>query len=110
MDNVEEFLEELAKDASKIDRGGIVRCTKLYQADRKLSGVRGVSVFATYTVEGQIVLLSHYCGETGGLNKEHDAAVIERANLGIAKVGAACGELGLDLRAGYLKGVGNHEP
>ena len=99
---VEEFIAELGKDAGKVSRG-IVRCTKLFEAFRLSPSIRLVSIFSTYSVDGQVITLTCYCGDTSGINREKDREVIAKADGYLKSIEEACKRLGLEARAGVLK-------
>jgi hypothetical protein len=100
---VEEFLAELEKDATRVDRR-IVRITKLSEEAKISTGINHVSVFATYTVEDQLITLKCYCGDTSGLSKERDGETIGKANKYIKTIEEACKHLKLEARAGAILG------
>jgi hypothetical protein len=97
-----EFCAELEKDAPSVDRQ-IVRCTNLYEASRLSPNIRHVSFFATYSVGGERVELSRYCGDTWGINEEMDRKVHDSAANHLRTVKEICKRLGLEVRAGLLE-------
>jgi len=99
---VEEFIDELERDAGKVDRG-IVRCTKLFEASRLSPNIRLVSIFSTYSVDGQVITLTRFCGDIWGINKEKDGEVIAKADEYLKSIEEACKRLELEVRAGALK-------
>lgn len=99
---VEEFIDELEKDAGKVERG-IVRCTKLFEASRLSPSIRLVSIFSTYSVDGQVITLTRYCGDIWGVNNGKDEEVIAKADQYLKTIEDACKRLGLEDRAGALK-------
>lgn len=100
--SVDEFCDELQKDAAKVDRN-IVRSTNLFTIHSALPNVRHVKVLAHYSVQGQIVRLEHYCGDVWGMREDQDNEVLGRAGKAQMAVKAACELLGLELRAGSLE-------
>ena len=99
---VKEFIAELYKDEGKVERN-LVRCTKLFEASRLSPNIRHVSVFSTYSVDGQVITLTRYCGDIWGINEERDAEVIAKADQLLMTIEASCKRLGLETRAGMLE-------
>jgi hypothetical protein len=106
---VEEFIAELEKDAKKIERG-IVRRTQLFESAKISPILQHVSVFASYTVEGQLITLKRYCGDIwgqvgdNGPEQERNDRVIVKAEGYLKTIEEACKRLNLEVRAGAIQG------
>jgi hypothetical protein len=97
---VDEFLDELERDAAEAERG-IVRLTNIYASSATLP-FRHLSVVATYAVRGVVVRLERYVGDLVG-TRTHDDPVVDRAT-GIQRtIEAKVRDLGLEIRAGTLE-------
>lgn len=95
-----EFIEEMHRDRGKIDRN-LIRVT-IQRKSHLTPNIHQVIVLATYSVEGQVVELKHYCGDNWGLNSENDIQTNSRAE-GICKTITKEGEgLKMEIRPGYL--------
>jgi hypothetical protein len=101
--SVEEFIAELEKDAAKVDRQ-IVRITNLSEGTNISPNIQHVSVFATYTVEGQIIILKRYCGDIWRLGQQRDKEVLAKAKEHLKTIEEACRRLKLEARAGAIQG------
>lgn len=99
---VEEFCEELEKDAPLIDRQ-IVRCSKLWETSKLSPNIRHLSFLATCTVKGQLVELRRYCGDIWGINLEADERVEDKAKETNKTIDKVCGLLKLEVRAGHIE-------
>lgn len=99
---VEEFMEELDKDKTKIDRG-IIRTTIRYVNTTGSPNIKSVIACSTYSVEGQVIELNEYCGDVWGLNNELDKAVVNIAEKFMTLIEETATEYGLDLRHGILE-------
>jgi hypothetical protein len=99
---VEEFIAELEKDAEKVERG-IVRLTKIFEGTKISPNIHHVSVFATYTVEGQLITLKRYCGDIWELGQGRDTEVIAKADGYLTTIEEACKRLNLEVRAGAIQ-------
>ena len=99
---VEEFIAELEKDAGQVERN-LIRCTKLFEPSYLSPTIRLVSIFSTYSVDGQVITLTCYWGDTSGINREKDGEVIAKADGYLKTIEEACKRLGLEARAGVLK-------
>jgi len=99
---VGEFIDELEKDAGKVERN-LVRCTKLFEPSRLSPTIRLVSIFSTYSVAGQVITLTRYCGDIWGINREKDNEVIAKADAYLKSIEKACKHLKLEVRAGMLE-------
>ena len=99
---VEEFLEELGKDAPQIDRR-IVRTTFLFESSAISPKISHVLVIATYTIAGQIVRFERYCGDLWGLNETADQAIKDTGEKCQKEIEEACQRLGLERRAGVIE-------
>lgn len=97
---VEEFLEELAKDKDHIERG-IVRLTNLYRPSRQVPSIQHLSVVATMRVGRDIIRLEVYCGDLWHLDR--DQPVLDRAKALHTTLEEGCARLGLEVRAGVLE-------
>lgn len=101
---VEEFTAELEKDAGKVERG-IVRLTKIFEGTKISPNIHHVSVFSTYTVEGQLITLKRYCGDIWEMEQGRDEEeVIAKADGYIELIEEACKRLKLEVRAGAIQG------
>ena len=114
---VEEFLDELEKDAagnhgSQIDRG-IVRLTNQYTPSRISSAIHHLSVVVTCVVAGavgpgSVVRLDHLCGDVCGA-MEHDQRTIDKATDNAQRIEAKARALGLSIRAGVIEDQGSKD-
>lgn len=99
--SVDEFCEELKKDAKLIDRG-IVRVTQLYKSSRVSPNIQMLSVLATYSVNGQLVRLECPCGDLWNIQGE-DSKRYAVAGEHIKQITDLVGTLeGLQVRNGTL--------
>ncbi|VTU02764.1 Marine sediment metagenome DNA, contig: S12H4_C00178 OS=marine sediment metagenome GN=S12H4_01031 PE=4 SV=1 [Gemmataceae bacterium] len=98
---VAEFIEELKRDGAEVQRN-IVRVTFREEHQTPLTSV---TVIASALVAGCVVTLARRCGgfmfRDGPDAKEVWAAAEKHAEL----VRTACGELGLEVRAGVYEAV-----
>jgi predicted ATPase len=101
----DEFCDEMAKDAGKIDRS-IVRVTNLFRQSTLSPMIKHVLVVATYSVDGQVVHLERYCGDIWSLNNKQDKNTLDKAEKTQEAVKKACDDCGLELRAGILTPAG----
>lgn len=102
--DVDEFLDELRKDAGAVDRG-IVRVTHLYRTTL-LPMIRSF-VVATARVGDTVLQLEIGCGELlGHGGGEHNDKTHASAAKIKAELEAGAHQLGLEVRAGMLT---NHE-
>lgn len=104
---VEEFCDELEKEASEMPRK-IVRLTNSTRLSPLSPSIKHLSVIATFLItlpSGQhgIVRLERYCGDLWGMGR--DAKVLEEAERLAGVVSATCKKLGLEVRAGVLEDV-----
>lgn len=104
---VEEFCAEIENDAPEIDRG-IVRITGVDRRSSSFANTHSIYAVASYSVNGQIVILESYCGEVWGINKETDQKVYAREKEIRDAVAGTCDALGLKKRAGILEKQVNH--
>lgn len=97
-----EFCDELEKDKLKVDRG-IVRTTFRFEPSKLSPNIHHVFALASYSVDGQVVEMEKYCGDTWGLHTGEDEKVHDRANNYIKTVESACQLCKLEMRAGTLE-------
>jgi len=98
---LEEFLDELEKDADQVERG-IVRLTNRYRPRQDISAVRFLSVVATARVGQDILRLEVPCGQLFGIDP-HDKEAVEKAEAIRGIIRRTCERLGLEVRAGVLE-------
>ena len=96
---VSEFIEELRKDAPKIDRN-IVRCTNVFRW-KVHPNIRDVYIKAGYICENYLVELYRFCGQVWG--SPNDEEVDKHAEKMQEEIKAVCDELGLEIRAGTFR-------
>lgn len=102
--SVEEFIEELRKEAEAGSiEGKIVRVSCLYTNSRISPNIKHVSAVSTFVAHGHIVRLDRYCGNHWGINQESDDKTLEKAKETSQKIEAVCKELGLDVRTGLFE-------
>lgn len=99
---VNEFCMELKKDSPKIDRS-IVRATVRYKISTISPNIQHVFAMATYSVEGQVVELDHYCGDIWGINDTADQKVLDIAKAHLLKVEDTVKTFGCEIRSGHLE-------
>lgn len=100
--SVDEFIEEMIKDADKIERR-IVRVTKSFESTSMSPKMCHVSVKCGYVVDGGLVELKRYCGLHWGLNNETDIKIMEKTEEIHKKIEKICNELKLEVRAGAFQ-------
>jgi len=97
---VDEFLKELDKDRSAIERG-IVRVTLAYEQPKPAYPIIAVKVVASAVVEGFLIELRQDCGSYLG---EHDSAskqgCLDKGQAIVDKVEAFAQQQQLQTRAG----------
>jgi len=99
----EEFLEEMEKDRTEIERG-VVRLTTLMRADSKTPGITHYLVLATYRRGDEIVKLEHYCGWLWQSSVEAERAEVEKKRDKVYEaLEAKAKELALELRGGVFE-------
>lgn len=107
----EEFLDELKKDKSIVDRM-IVRVTRQWKQDTKMYPLRHVSILAHYSIPvdigkidspRQIVRLEQYCGNFMKDFPE-EKEVMRKVDEIQDTLEKAIADLGLELRAGSMEG------
>lgn len=95
----EDFLEELAKDKEKVDRG-IVRL--VYSFNPSTHGITThLSVVATALVGTQLYRLETYCGDLWRIESP-DQPVHEKGSAVKEAIAAGCAKLGLEVRGGAI--------
>lgn len=97
--HVDEFLEELSKDVSKIDRK-IVRTTYRQKSSSITPNIKQLSVSAGTVIDGYLIELNVVVGELWGHRSEHEDAVMTKADEILKRVEAFCVDHGLGVRAG----------
>lgn len=100
--DVEEFCAEIENDAPEIDRG-IVRSTDMSRMSSVTPNIRHIFAMASYSVNGQIVILECYCGDVWGVKQDEDNKVYEKSEKIRQIVTKTCETLGLHKRAGILE-------
>ena len=98
----EEFCHEMEKDKAKIDRE-IVRTTSKYVVSKMSPHIHHVFALATYSVNGQIVEMEKYCGDTWGVNKDSDREVLDKSTETLAAIEETAGHCGCEVRSGILE-------
>lgn len=97
-----EFCAEIEADKAKIDRN-IVRATVRWEPSKMMVTIQHVTMVAYYSVDGQVVELSHYCGDVWGINTGRDEEVVDLAHKHMALVKETCERLEIEYRAGTLE-------
>ncbi len=101
--SVQEFCQELKKDAANVDRG-IIRTTKLTQMSTMSPNIHYVFALASYSIQGQIVEFKKFCGDIWGVNKDADEEVYEKAEKILKEIeDLVQGIQGVDVRAGVME-------
>ncbi len=100
---LEEFLDELAKDLSD-PRADIhrrmVRLTRRYIIGALSPNIRHVFVDASYQVNGQVITLEVYCGDLWGMTKGDDEEVYKQSDKFFEMVQEFCTAHGVEIRGG----------
>lgn len=96
-----EFVEEIARDASKVE-GKILRVTTSQRRGGGLPLV-GLAVIATAVVRGHVVRLDRFCGEYMMPGSPEAEKVRTECNRIADGIRAKAGEMGLECRPGVFE-------
>ncbi len=99
--NLEEFLGELGKDLSVIDRG-ILRVTSVFKPSAVAPSVSDVFVVASVSVFGTPLQLKIYAGEYWG--NAYSQEPLEKANIVTDQIRRFASDNGLEVRSGLVEG------
>lgn len=97
----DDFLDELAKDKEKVDRG-IVRLVYSFKPSKLSPNITHLSVVATALVAGQVYRLEHYCGDLWRIESQ-DQAVHDKGISVKKQIEYGCSRLGLEVRGGSIE-------
>lgn len=98
--DVDEYLEELRKDAPLVDRK-ILRLTNSFQARSFSPHIHTLTVMATARVNDSVVVLEASCGDLWGQSVP-DEETLGRADAIHSRIKQTAADLELEVRAGLL--------